>query len=54
MKVFDNVTTPCSAIKENFVQILELWKHRTRKEPKSLAAKSMEEQPAARTKGLSN
>ena len=29
-KVFDNVTTPCSAIKENVVQTLQLWKHRTR------------------------
>ena len=30
IRVFDNVTTPCSAIKENVVQTLQLWKHRTR------------------------
>ena len=56
-KVFDNVTTPCSAIKENVVQTLQLWKHRTRKEPRSLAIKAWTqiwEQPAARTRGPSN
>ena len=57
MKVLDNVTTPCSAIKENVVQTLQLWKHRTRKEPRSLAIKAWTqiwEQPAARTSGPSN
>jgi hypothetical protein len=56
-KVFDNVTTPCSAIKENIVQTLQLWKHRTRKEPRSLAIEAWTqiwEQPAARTRGPSN
>jgi hypothetical protein len=32
-RVFDNVTTPCSTIKNNVVQTLQLWKHRTKKEP---------------------
>ena len=56
-RVFDNVTTPCSAIKENVVQTLQLWKHRTRKEPRSLAIEAWTqiwEQPAARTRGPSN
>ncbi|KAG0514745.1 hypothetical protein BDA96_10G219700, partial [Sorghum bicolor] len=35
-KVFDNVIIPCSAIKENVVQTLHLWKHITSKEPRSL------------------
>ena len=57
IRVFDNVTTPCSAIKENVVQTLQLWKHRTRKEPRSLAIEAWTqiwEQPAARTRGPSN
>ena len=40
MKVFDNVTTSCSAIKNNSVQTLELWKHRTKKEARRIAIKA--------------
>jgi hypothetical protein len=36
-KVFDNVTTSRSAIKNNSVQTLELWKHRTKKEARRIA-----------------
>jgi hypothetical protein len=56
IKIFDNVIIPCSAIKENIVQTLHLWKHRTRKEPRSLAIEAWThiwEQPTARTRGPS-
>jgi hypothetical protein len=54
-RVFDNVTTPCSTIKDN-VQTLQLWKHRTKKEPRSLAIKAWTqiwEQPAEAARGQS-
>ncbi|KAG0514746.1 hypothetical protein BDA96_10G219800, partial [Sorghum bicolor] len=41
-KVFDNVIIPCSAINDNVVQTLYLWKHRTRKETKEFGYRSID------------
>ena len=55
-KVFDSIIIHWSAKKENVVQTLHLWKHKTRKEPKSMTIEAWTyiwEQRTARTRGPS-